>query len=203
MACRGSERRTRMGSSPFASCSTAFKVPSEASQENSPDWWFLEWMTDDCPLRSTITYCTFSIISSSYIDVEQQRSVGTLLHHINKKRLPKQHIQQFTTDFFLCFFFFINVFRYKFCSRNESFIPYIACFESLHRLVFSRSLSLVIYLSSSPPFHALLKRILWIVFYVQSMYNKYWVSLKAPSVLLTHLSKLHSPPIHSSLHCLL
>jgi len=84
---------------PIASHSTAFKVPSEASQESSPDRWFIELMTDDCPLRSTIIYCMFSIISS-YIDVEQQRSVGTLLHHINKKRLPKQHIRQFTTDFF-------------------------------------------------------------------------------------------------------
>lgn len=129
-----------------------------------------------------------------------QRSGGTLLHHINKKHPPKQHIRQLTWFFFSYMSCFI---KYNICNRNESLIPSIACFESLHRLLFSYSLCLHISLHLSPLLHALLKRILWIVTYVQSMYKKYWVSLKAPSVLLTHLSKLHNPPIHSSLHCLL
>lgn len=66
---------------------------------------------------------------SSYIEMEQQEKkrslpLCTLLHHINKKRLPKQHIRLV----FLYFLFFINVFRYKICSRNKSLIPSIACF---------------------------------------------------------------------------
>lgn len=71
------------------------------------------------------------LLISKWSSRRKKRSLPlcTLLHHINKKRLPKQHIRLvFFVFFLLSFFFFINVFRYKICSRNKSLIPSIACF---------------------------------------------------------------------------